>query len=171
MNNIIIKNCVKLDEKIANKLDTETVFILEHIGIPNTTPMGIDVEVISNSYLYKENNIVLGETKGEKLTHYLILNIIDNGVYFKWNYQDTPEKVFINSNIKSMLLCEFSYHFFIRRLISSKVLGAYYDNSDSGGNFEKYACLLEDIIKDIDERAAKEGVWHSLIEEMKLGVI
>ena len=171
MNTIIEKICVKLDKKLVNKLDSETMFILEHIGIPNTTPMGVDVKVISNPYLYQENDIVLGETKGEKLTHYLMLNIIDNSVYFKWNYQDTPEEVFINSNVKSMLLCEFSYQFFIRRLILSKALGAYYDNSDKGGNYENYACLLEELIIDIDERAAKEGAWRSLIEEMKLGAI
>jgi hypothetical protein len=163
---------IKLSETIINKLDAETVFILEHIGIPNEiTPIGgVDFKILLNPYI-NNDCLILGEVKGTNVTHYLTMNMANKYIFIEWGYDMTAPQVFINSDIKSMLLCEFSYNFFIRRLIKSKALGAYYDNSSIGGNFEKYACLLEDILKDIDERATKEGVWHSLIEEMKLGVI
>jgi hypothetical protein len=86
-------------------------------------------------------------------------------------YSKYAEDSFVNTDYELFVKCHFIYELYKKHVLIPQKLGAYYDNSSTGGNFKKYACLLEDIIMDIDERAAKEGVWHSLIEEMKLGVI
>jgi hypothetical protein len=86
-------------------------------------------------------------------------------------YSQYADDCIVNIDYESFVKCHFSYELFRRQILIPQKLGAYYDNSETGGNFEKYACLLEDLLKDIDDRATKEGVWHSLIEEMKLGVI
>lgn len=78
---------------------------------------------------------------------------------------------FVNSDYRNFIKVNFIYETFRKICLLEEKYGAYYDDSPEGGNFEKYANVLEMLIKDIDERATKEGIWHSLIEEMRLGVI
>jgi hypothetical protein len=78
---------------------------------------------------------------------------------------------FMNSDYESFIKTNFAYETFRSICITNQIFGPYYDNTPQGGNFEKYANLLKELIQDIDERSANEGVWHSLIEEMSMGVI
>lgn len=162
---------IKIGQSLINKLDTKTVFILENIGMPEKiAPLGgIKFRILEVPYI-QDGNLILGDVKGENNTHYLGMDLTMNNIYVEWNY-DMAQKVFINTNIESLLLCNYSYYFFIHRLITSEALGVYYDNTSKGGNYDKYAYLLKSIIFDIDEDAAKKGIWSSLIQEMQLGVI
>jgi len=163
---ILKTKTIKLSDKIKTILDSDTSWLIENIGFPEKM---IGILIIFIEPIIKNNYVIFGYS-----TYY---NVIQYGIDINsrniviWNDNQKKASSFVNSSMKHFLSASYSYETFIRRLIAHKSLGAYYDNSDSGGNFEKYACLLEDIIKDIDERAAKEGVWHSLIEEKKLGVI
>ncbi len=162
-----------IKDNIKNKLDAETAFFIEKIGIPDKIGAlgGIFYTLPIDVFLVDNENIVIAENKLTKITHYLIINSKTKVIYQQWNYDEQSNLVFINSSYKQLIISNYVYFNVIKKLIFSESLGAYYDNSPEGGNFEKYANVLEMLIKDIDERATKEGVWHSLIEEMKLGVI
>lgn len=136
--------------------------LIKDIGIPaivldKFTPHyeeTIDFTIFSKSNI---SNIFLG-----------IDNINKNVVCFSNEFKTYS---FVNSNYEAFVKTNFANEILRKYCIPNETYGAYYDNSPEGGNFEKYANVLEMLIKDIDERATKEGVWHSLIEEMKLGVI
>ena len=158
-----------IPEQIKKIIGCENSIILTDIGIPK--------QLVSAKFDYYEtpvvsDNCLLLGTNTHIPEWILRLDLENNAVFFSGQGKRTPYiYAFYNSSLEQLLLSLYSDKFFIRRLILSQTLGAYYDNSDKGRNYEKYACLLEELITDIDERAAKEGAWHSLIEEMKLGVI
>jgi len=169
--NILKGTCVKVTQDVIDKIGIKTVFVLENIGIPNKiVPIGgCDFKILSSPYI-KNGYLILGKITNSESTHYLIMDISNENIYVEWNYNLHPERVFINSNIENLLLCNYIYNFFIHRLIISEALGAYYDNNE-GGNYYKYADLLQAMISDTDKTAIKRGVWYSLIQEMRLGVI
>jgi hypothetical protein len=158
----------KVPEIIHEFLHKEDLFYLTEIGLPQ--------RVLSNKFKLLEtvtfdeqhNCLILGSN-----THIedwkLKLDINQRNIFY--SSANNEILCFYNTSISKLLLCNFSYEFFIRRLIKAESFGAYYDNSSTGGNFEKYANVLKELIIGIDETAAKEGAWHSLIEEMSMGVI
>lgn len=162
---------VLIDDKL--NLNNRISFMLENIGIPINIPaMGIgDYSFDNVPFLLNNYSVVLGFIESEPVNHFLLLNIENENIFHQWNYDEVPNKVFINSDFEKLLLCTNSYNFFLKRLIMSKSFGSYYDNTPQGGNFKKYANLLKELILDIDERAANEGAWHSLIQEMSIGAI
>ena len=163
----------QIENNIREILDEKTIFLLEKYGIPKQiAPLGgTEYEILKTPYLNKDGNVVLGINYSTNCEHYLIINTDSEQIYHQWNHNEIPNNIFINSSIEKMMFCDYSYTFFLRRLILAESLGSYYDNSSKGGNFEKYAGLLFDLIFDIDKAATEKGVWHSLINEMKLGVI
>lgn len=155
-----------LSQEIKKKLDESTIFTIEKIGLPK--------KIIYNEYLYFSEpylkdkvHLVLGKIPNTNTEHYLIINVKTKEVFHEWNYDNIQNLVFLNSSIEKSLMCRFAYDFFIRRLILSESLGAYYENS----NYEKYASLLKEMIFDIDREAAEKGAWASLINEMSMGAI
>jgi hypothetical protein len=164
---------IKIEENLLEKISSKTKFLLESYGIPShIVPLGgINYQILEDFYVSKDNFLVLGEYKTANSKHYLVLEFNTERLYHQWNYDLIPNNVFINSNLEKTFLCNYAYDLFVQRLIKSEALGPYYENTSKGGNFEKYASLLREIIADIDEKAAKEGAWHSLIEEMSIGTI
>lgn len=158
----------RIPEIIQEFLHEDDLFYLTNIGLPQ--------RILSNKFIFletaifdkKKNLLILGSN-----THVedwkLKIDIKKRTIFYSSENSDIF--CFYNSSISNLLLCNFSYEFYIRRLINMESFGPYYDNTPTGGNFEKYSSLLKDLITDIDERAANEGAWHSLIEEMSMGVI
>lgn len=171
--NFISNSKILIPKDLYNKINQKIVFIVENIGIPIRIPaMGIGNYSFDNvPFLLDENSVVIAVVKGEKKNHYLLLDTKNENILHQWNYDQEPNNIFINSSIEQLLLCTYSFDFVIKRLIEKKSLGPYYDNSPKGGNFEKYAELLKEMIFDIDERATSEGAWFSLIQEMSIGAI
>jgi hypothetical protein len=161
---LLVTKRIKLSDEIKLLLDKDDVWLIENIGFPNQM---VGIPIIFIEPIIKDNLIILGHSISYKIIEYGIDINSKNIIIHNNKAKETI--VFVNTTMKHFLSSSYSYETFIRRLIELKSLGAYYDNS--GGNHEKYACLLEDIVKDIDERAVKEGVWYGLIGDMKLGVI
>ena len=124
---------------------------------------------IVSIFIRKRNNAIVFGISNSFPTKYGI-ELTSRNV-FSYSINDYTEKLFINSNLESFVMSYFCLDFFVGKSIQSETLGAYYDKSPEGGNFEQYANLLEMLITDIDDRATKEGVWAFFIGEMKLGVI
>lgn len=154
-----------LSEEIKPLLSAKEIFILEQIGIPKRI---LYTDIIC-SEVYVENNAIVFGISNSFPTKYGI-ELTSRNV-FSYSINDYTEKLFINSNLESFVMSYFCLDFFVGKSIQSETLGAYYDKSPEGGNFEQYANLLEMLITDIDDRATKEGVWAFFIGEMKLGVI
>jgi hypothetical protein len=162
LNDLLFK--FKISDEIKSKLTKEDFITLTEIGLPS--------KILSNNFVYYEqiiqdddNNLILGYS-----THVnewkLKISLNDFSIFYTGKGKLTSEVfAFYNKSISKLLLCLFSYDFFLRRLIKSNLLGEYHINH------EKYADLLFEIISDIDKVAADEGVWFYLIEEMRLGVI
>jgi hypothetical protein len=154
---------IKLTEKLKNKLDEDLIYILENIGLPKKIVYSkidfIEPIVESSIFLFGVANHLSDMKFGIELN---TGRIITYGAYEENNFYSI-----INSSLNKLLLCSFTYNFFIRRLISSESLGTYYDNN----NYEKYANLLKEMIFDIDKEASEKGAWSSLISEMSMGAI
>jgi hypothetical protein len=163
---------IKLDDISKKHLDVKTIFYLENKGLPSIiAPLGGTKYQTNVPFLiWKNENVIIGRTEGTQTIHYLVINAKTGNVYHQWNY-DNPSFVFVNSSFEKLLTSNFVYFYIIKKLILIKALGAYYDNTENGGNFEKYANLLKEMILDIDERATQEGAWSTLIQEMSIGVI
>lgn len=158
---------LKLSDEIKKIIDSNTVFLIENVGIPK-------------KIIYSEIEFIIPciESDYLKFGHANHLHEIQFGIELKssrvisyGNFNNSNYYSVINENLQNLLVSSFCNDFFVRRLIHSEAFGPYYDNTPKGGNFERYAGLLKDLISDIDERAANEGAWHSLIEEMSIGVI
>lgn len=154
----------KISEEIKSKLNHEDFIALTEIGLPT--------KILSNSFVYNEH--VVDDNNGSIILGYnthvkeweLKVNIADSSIFYSGKGKLTGEVyAFYNSSINSLLLSLLSYDFFIRKLIVSKSFGEYHINH------EKYANMLFELISDIDKTAIEKGVWFSLIDEMKLGVI
>lgn len=151
-------------EKIKSKLNHTDFIALTEIGLPT--------KILSNSFVYNEQivedgmgSIVLGYNSHVKEWE-LKISITDSSIFYSGKGNLTDEVyAFYNSSISNLLLSLLSYDFFIIKLIKSKSFGEYHINH------EKYANILFELISDIDKSAVEKGVWFSLIDEMKLGVI
>lgn len=167
INNLNFTNSLfkfKVSDEIKSKLNHEDYIVLTEIGLPT--------KILSNSFIYNEQvfednygSIILGFN-----THVvewkLKIKMNDSSIFYSGKGNLTNEiYAFYNSSISNLLLSLLSYDFFIRKLIVSKSLGEYHTNH------EKYADLLFELIADIDKVAIENGVWQSLIDEMRLGVI
>ncbi len=154
----------KVSEEIKSKLNHADYIALTEIGLPT--------KILSNSFVYYEQviddyngSIILGRNTHVKEWE-LKINIADSSIFYSGKGNLTEEVyAFYNSSIHALLLSLLIYDFFIRKLIISKSLGEYHINH------EKYANMLFELIYDIDKIAVEKGVWFSLIDEMKLGVI
>lgn len=159
----------KVPDEIKSRLRKCDIIALTEIGLPK--------RILSNKFVYYEtcflldNDLILGFN--EDVNEWILkINLNDFSIYYSGKGSFSEEVfAYYNSSVSNLILSLFSYHFFVCRLIDNKILGSYYDNTPQGGNFEKYAELLKDLIFDIDERATREGVWCSLIQEMSMGVI
>ena len=110
------------------------------------------------------NDLILGYTKNESTKNYLYINLNDNSVNHKWNYEKSSS-VFINSNIELLEKSLNVLDFYLDDLIEQKELGEYHIFH------QRYANLLERLLTKIDSKSVLIGFWQNLIEEMKLGVI
>ncbi|QZK89051.1 hypothetical protein K5V07_00505 [Flavobacterium sp. CHNK8] len=110
------------------------------------------------------NDLILGYTKNESTKNYLYINLKDNSVNHKWNYEKSSS-VFINSNIELLEKSLNVLDFYLDDLIEQKELGEYHIFH------QRYANLLERLLTKIDSKSVLIGFWQNLIEEMKLGVI
>lgn len=154
----------KVSDEIKSKLNREDFIILTEIGLPT--------KILSNSFVY--NTQVVDDSNGSIVLGYnchvkeweLKICIADSSIYYSGKGKLTDEVyAFYNSSISKLLLSILSYDFFVRKLIITKSFGEYHINH------EKYANILFELIFDIDKTAVEEGVWFSLIDEMRLGVI
>lgn len=152
----------KIETFIKDKLDEETIFFLEKIGLPET--------ILYQTYSYNENlsslendYLILGRVKNME-SHTIGINLISKEVFHCWNFKNRSQNyVFLNSTIKSLVACCFSYKIFRDKLVITQYLGDYHEFHES------YGKLLSEIIKEIDEKALKEGMWGMRINEMILG--
>ncbi len=110
------------------------------------------------------NDLILGYTKNESTKNYLYINLNDNSVNHKWNYEKSSS-VFINSNIELLEKSLNVLDFYLDDLIEQKELGEYHIFH------QRYANLLERLLTKIDSKSVLIRFWQNLIEEMKLGVI
>lgn len=167
INNLSIMDSLfkfKVSDNIKRKLKHEDYIALTEVGLPS--------KILSNTFVYNENvvddnngSIILGHN-----THVneweLKISFLDSSIFYSGKGKLTDEVYsFYNSSINSLLLSLLCYDFFIRKLIVSKSLGEYHMNH------EKYADMLFELISDVDKTAVEKGVWFSLIDEMKIGVI
>jgi hypothetical protein len=154
----------KVSEEIKKKLRYEDYIALTEIGLPS--------RILSNSFVYNEfviddnnHSIILGHNTHVKEWK-LKISLVDSSIFYsgRGNYTDDVFS-FYNSSIYALLLSLLCYDFFIQKLITKEAFGEYHTNH------EKYANMLFELISDIDKTAVEKGVWFSLIDEMKLGVI
>lgn len=152
----------KIDIFIKDRLDEETIFFLERIGLPET----ILYQTYSyNNNLSKSDNdfLVLGRVKNME-DHTIEINLTSKEVFHCWNFKNKQQNyILLNSTIKSLVACCFAYRIFRDKLIVPHYLGDYSELH------EKYGKLLAEIIKEIDEKTLKEGMWGMRINEMILG--
>jgi len=154
----------KVSDEIKNKLSREDFIALTEIGLPT--------KILSNNFVYNsqvvdDNNgsIILGNNIHVREWE-LKINILDSSIFYSGKGKLTDQAyAFYNSSVSKLLISLLSYDFFIKKLITSKSFGEYHINH------EKYANVLFELITDIDQAAVEKGVWFSLIDEMKLGVI
>ena len=142
----------------------------DKVANPSINEIGVPA-IVLNKYIpyYEENSDITFFSKSNISNLFLGIDKKNgNIVCFSKEFHTCS---FVNSNYEAFIKVNFINEMFRKYCIPNAVYGAYYDNTPEGGNFEKYANALEKLIKEIDERATKEGVWLSLIEEMKLGVI
>lgn len=154
----------KVSDEIKGKLNHEDFIVLTEIGLPT--------KILSNTFIYNEyvieddnGSIILGYNTHVKEWE-LKINKSDSSIFYSGKGNLTSEVyAFYNSSISNLLLSLISYNFFVRKLIGSNSLGDYH------ANHGKYANILFELISDIDKTAVEQGVWFSIIDEMKLGVI
>jgi len=144
-------------------LMNENISKLNEIGVPS---------LILNKFIPYTQNIlsdVITFSKSNLSEIYLGIEMESNNVVcFSDKYNSYT---FMNTDYESLIKTNYTYETFKKICVSVQTYGPYYDNTPSGGNFEKYAKVLEKLILRIDERSVKEGIWYSLIQEMELGVI
>ena len=145
---------------------------MKHEDFVSLTEVGLPTKILSNNFIYnkqivEDNNgsIILGHNSHVKEWQ-LKINIEDSSIFCSGKGNLTDEVYwFYNSSITALLLSLLTYDFYLRKLIINKYLGEY---PTSHG---KYANLLTELLANIDNVATEKGVWFSLIDEMKLGVI
>lgn len=153
----------KVSDQLANLLDQETLYILTIRGLP--------AKILSNSFSYYEdiqsvnNELILGDSQhlpGWKLK----IKLATSEVYCEGRGENTEfGSVFINSSISQLKECLNAYEFFMRTLIKGNYLGNYQENHES------YARLMRELIEKIDPKAAEDGIWWTLIDDMDVGIV
>lgn len=164
---------ILLSQDVSDYLNIRDVNCIENVGIPSIIiPLsGNFYKVVSPYFIDNKQKVVIAETTNSHSPHFLIIDIKEGSVMNQWNFKEGVKVVFVNSDISKLIASNRVYEQVVRKMIIEKSLGAYYENTPQGGYFEKYSQLLKEIISCIDEKAANEGVWHSLILEMSMGVI
>jgi hypothetical protein len=152
----------KIKEELKAIINQDLINEIENISLPEKIVM-LKYDLL----VYPEiigNHLILGTTKFESTKNYFYIDLNDYSVNHKWNYSD--EKVsFINSSLKQLLYSLISLDLFINDLIENNEFGEY------NLFHERYAKVLERLLKVIDEKCIEKGAWGNLLEEMKLGVI
>lgn len=166
-----INNLSIMDSLFKFKVSDDLKSKLKHTDFIVLTEVGLPAKILSNTFVYNEHvvddngSIILGCNTHVKEWE-LKMNLADSSIFYSGKGKLTDEVYsFYNSSINSLLLSLLCYDFFVRKLIVSKSLGEYHINH------EKYANMLYELISDVDKAAVEKGVWFSLIDEMKLGVI
>lgn len=147
----------------SNEFWTKYLSEINSIGIPNL--------VLDKFIPYQQEIVddVLVFSKSKISDIFLGINLNTGHVVCFSDYN--PIQSFVNTDYVSFIKTNSVYEIFRRVCLITQSLGAYYDKTEKGGNYEKYANLLRELINGVDEKAANEGVWHSLILEMSMGVI
>lgn len=167
-----IKKTKFKDSLFKFKMPLELKRKLNHADVIALTEIGLPKKILSNSFVYNEQvvedgdgSIILGYNSHVEAWK-LKINIANSSIFYsgKGNLTDQVY-AYYNNSANALLLSLFSYDFFIQKLIASESFGEYHLNH------EKYANLLFELISEIDNTAVEKGVWHSLIDEMRLGVI
>jgi len=136
---------------------------IKKIGIPDIVLNKfepIDIEVISGVLVFSKSRISEMYLGVEIATGHVICFSELIGSYS-----------FMNTDYESFIKTNYVYEIFKTICVAAKVYGEYYDNTPSGGNFEKYSEVLNELILITDGKATREGIWFSLIQEMSMGVI
>jgi hypothetical protein len=160
------------EKKHLFKINSELHAILGEVNSFYLASVGLPSKVIYQEYAYfdkpenTDQEIILGETIGDKFPHNLIINKKSLHLFHKWNFDiNKPSYVLINTTVQKLSQSLSINEFVIKRLIIQNTLGDYHIYH------EKYAMLLEEMILETDKDALNNGAWLNLIEEMKLGVI
>ena len=150
-------------DKLVNLLDQETLYILLISGLP--------AKILSNSFHYYEeiqlvdNELILGDSrhlKGWKLK----IKLATSEVYSEGQGENTEfGSVFINSSVSQLKACLNAYECYMKTLIKGNYLGSYQKNHES------YARLMRELIQKIDPKAAEQGIWWTLIDDMDVGIL